>query len=275
MRKTDRTASSTALNRYLSDIRSLPRLSKEQEIEVGERAAQGRRESLDELVVANLGFVVKIASDYVNLGLPLDDLLNEGNLGLIRAAARYDHSRKIKFITYASFWVRKSILKALDDQSSMIREPSYQRAKRARQRAIDEAARGSVRPKTRWPALRVVSLDDPCAGADERRLADMLADARAVDPEKEIARQEALHWLRDGLSWLNEKERAVIIWRFGLRGEPVLTLREIGLRLGVSRERVRQVEMAARHRLRMHLVRGRAESANERPASLIEARGSC
>src|SRR5262245_26775838 len=118
MEKRSHLRSGSALSRYLSDIRGFRLLTKDEEIAIGRRISSGLREGQNDLVLSNLGFVVKIASEYQNLGLPFEDLLNEGNMGLIHAASRYDHRKSIKFITYASWWVRKSDLKALADQSS-------------------------------------------------------------------------------------------------------------------------------------------------------------
>ena len=270
MKRPDQSRSSSALSRYLSDIRTYPLLSKEEEIQIGQGISGGRREGMDELVVSNLGFVVKIASEYQGMGLPFEDLLNEGNIGLIHAASRYDHRKEIKFITYASWWVRKSILKALADQASMIRVPSYQRKKQARQRAENEAVRaqhGHVPsdppchacgpeppPATRY---RAISLDDPTRSDGHARLIELLVDSQSADPEREIIRREDLSYLGRSMSCLNEKERAVISLRFGLAGARVYTLKEIGSALSLSRERVRQIEMAARRTLKLSLHRAR------------------
>src|SRR5262245_34833740 len=223
MKRPDQPRSSSALSRYLSDIRTYPLLSKEEELEIGQSISGGRREGMDELVVSNLGFVVKIASEYQGMGLPFEDLLNEGNIGLIHAASRYDHRKEIKFITYASWWVRKSILKALSDQSSMIRVPSYQRKKHARQRAENEAVRAQhghlpsdppchacgpePTPATRY---RAISLDDPTRADGHARLIELLVDSQSTDPEREIIRREDLSYLGQSMTCLNEKERSVI-----------------------------------------------------------------
>src|SRR5499426_2352263 len=120
---------STVLSRYFSEIRRYSLLSREQEVSLAKRVLKGDRQSLNDLIESNLSFVAKVASEYRNLGLPFEDLLNEGNLGLIEAAHRFDHRKGTKFITYAIWWIRKAILKALSEQSNLVRVPNYQMKK--------------------------------------------------------------------------------------------------------------------------------------------------
>ena len=231
----------SALSLYLSDIRTQRTLSKDEELETGRRISSGMHECRADLVVSNLGFVVKIAREYQNMGVPLDDLLNEGNLGLIHAASRYDHQRGVRFITYAAFWVRKAILKALADQASLIRVPSYQRRK----------------SPTPAPYCRPVPLDDTARADGRARLIDILIDHRAKTPEHDLGQREEIAHLSRVLRGLGERQRRVIDMRYGLAGERVLTLKEIGDQLGLSKERVRQIETEALARLRTLLATSR------------------
>ena len=283
MRRAHQTRSGSALSRYLSDIRNYPVLTKDEEIQIGRRISEGMSEGEHDLVLSNLGFVVKIASEYQNMGLPFEDLLNEGNIGLLHAASRYDHTKSIKFITYASWWVRKSILKALAEQAAMIRVPSYQRKKVARQRASTEALRAKHRHSPAdphcdacdkevpaAPRFRSVSLDEATRPDGHARLIEILVDYHSEDPELAIIQKESLARLKVSLGCLNEKEHAVISRRFGLTGGRNLTLKEIGHSLGLSRERVRQIEMSARHKLKSQLHRARpsdgsAQAGSRRP----------
>jgi RNA polymerase primary sigma factor len=239
------------MSRYLSDSRSLPRLTREDEGRLSRRASRGMREAQDELVLGNLGFVVKIAREYLNMGISFEDLVNEGNLGLLRAASRFDHRKGARFITYAVWWIRKSILKALASQGSLVYVSGYSRRKIARERSIWED-QGGTPPAASFP--RPISLEE-AVGGDRRRLVDLLADAGAEDPERSVAREEEIARVTRSLACLSAKERSVIAWRFGLAGLPVSTLKEIGERMGVTRERVRQIEAGAFRKLQKHLKR--------------------
>lgn len=262
---------SSILSRYFSDISSRPVLTREQEADLVERYNAGCREALDELVEANLRFVVKVAGEYRHLGVPYEDLINEGNVGLLEAARSFDSSKGNKFITYAMWWVRKYILKAIDDHSSVVRIPSYQRTQGRKFRRVQDDLRASLgrephgeeisrkigkngsiplTPPQQW-------LETSLDGTDHDRpsLASALADGQGENPEALLLRQEIGDVISRAISELSEKEKSVISSRYGLDGEPHRTLREIGVAMGVSRERARQIEQQAKARLRRMLLR--------------------
>lgn len=229
----------------------------------------GNKDDLNKLVESNLSFVVKIANEYRNMGLPFEDLLNEGNIGLIEAAQRYDHNKGTKFITYAIWWVRKSILKALSEQSNLVRVPNYQMKK---VKKIREAEATLSRELGRRPArhelskrldssiskideilmikLREISLDDKVGKEKSIPISDYLVDDTSVNPEEELLRVESEDLVRTAMFMLNDQEKRVITNRFGMTGGRSFTLKEIGETMGLSRERIRQIEAQAKKKLR-------------------------
>lgn len=261
----------SSLGRYLSEIGQYSILSKEQEMEIARGVEEHRadRQTLNKLVESNLSFVVKIANEYRNLGLPFEDLLNEGNIGLIEAAQRYDHSKGTKFITYAIWWVRKSILKALSEQSNLVRVPTYQMKKVKRIREAEtllsrELGRRPGRDEisTRLDStiskideilmikLREVSLDDKVGRDKTIPISDYLVDDGSVNPEEELLRNESECLIRSAMYMLTDQEKRVIANRFGMEGGRAFTLKEIGETMGLSRERIRQIESQAKKKLR-------------------------
>ena len=221
----------------------------------------------EELILSNLGFVVKIAGGYRNRGVPFEDLLNEGNIGLIQAAFRYDHGRGVRFECYAAWWIRKMLRTALDEQGLTIRVPEYQRRKTARLMAVDEALQekhGHHRSDPRCDqcgpapqALRLRRLSLQTEGNDEHHgdLLDTLVDHSVPDPLRDMMNREDTAGLRQSLTRLSGIEREVIERRFGLDGEEAGTLKEVGAVLGLSRERIRQIEEKAKEKLRSNLRR--------------------
>lgn len=273
---------STCVARYLQEISEFPLLTKEEEQAIASRMREGSpADTYHGLVQSNLSFVVKIASEYKNMGLPFEDLLNEGNIGLIEAAHHFDPSRGTKFITYAIWWIRKSILKALSQHSAMVRIPNYQLKKvrnvRNTERMLSrelgrEADREEISKELRVTIskideilqmkMRELSLDDKVGKDKETPLSDYLVDGRSINPEDELIKNESHVVIRLALRSLTDQEQTVIINRFGLEGGRVFTLKEIGEKLGVSRERVRQIENQAKKRLKKLVARQqRATSA--------------
>jgi RNA polymerase sigma factor (sigma-70 family) len=264
----------SALTRYLSEIRRRPSLSREEEAGLARRASRGNRQALNDLVEANLGFVVKVACEYRNLGLPLEDLLNEGNLGLLQAAQRFDVERGNKFITFAVWWIRKAILSALNQHVGLVRIPENHRRKL---RHIRDAEQSLVKSLGRRPEreeiaralshtasevdaallhdVRSRSLTDPIGPDSDTPLSEMLTDDTAVSGEEDVLRTEATALVTEALRELDPQEREVLGYRFGLLDRAPLVLREVGSIMGVSRERVRQIEVKATRRLRRILLR--------------------
>jgi RNA polymerase sigma factor (sigma-70 family) len=246
------------LGLYLEEIRAYPLLDQEEEAAIGRRISGAMNEAAARLVESNLRFVAKIAREYQSLGMPLEDLLGEGNLGLIHAAKRFDPAKGHRFITYASWWIRKMILVALARHLSPVRVPNYQRRKMASQRAEAEASQerraagapGPV-PDPRLLHCRAVSLDDPIGPNGRRTFVEALSEERSVDPESELIRKESLAHVTQLLSSLNTRERAVLSRRFGLSNAGEETLKDLGSDLGLTRERVRQIEKEAIVKLRL------------------------
>src|SRR5881397_3712910 len=268
---------SSSVSKYLSEIGEYPILSKEEEHQLAVSiGSKNKGHALNELVESNLSFVVKIASEYRNLGLPFEDLLNEGNIGLIEAAHHFDHNRGTKFITYAIWWIRKSILRALSQHSNLVRVPNYQLKKVRNVRATERAlARELGRSPDREEIsrelqstiakideilqirLRELSLEDKVGRDKDTSIADYLVDSGSVNPEEELLREESQSLIRIALKDLNDQEQTVIINRFGLEGGKTFTLKQIGEKLGISRERVRQIEFQAKKRLKKLISRNR------------------
>src|SRR5215510_796749 len=267
---------SSCISKYLQEISEYPLLTKEEEHEIAVRMGDvtGKDGSYHDLVKSNLSFVVKIASEYKNMGLPFEDLLNEGNIGLIEAAHHFDPSRGTKFITYAIWWIRKSILKALSQHAAMVRIPNYQLKKVRNVRNTErmlakelgrEADREEISKELRVTIakideilqmkMRELSLDDKVGKDKDTPISDYLVDGRSVNPEDELIKNESQVVIRIALRSLSDQEQTVIINRFGLEGGRIFTLKEIGEKLGGSRERVRQIENQAKKRLRKLIAR--------------------
>jgi RNA polymerase primary sigma factor len=271
---------SSILSQYFSEIRNYPLLTKDEEKHLARDIQRGSREALHELVESNLSFVAKVAAEYRSLGLPFEDLLNEGNVGLIEAAQRFDATKDTKFISYAIWWIRKSILKALSEQSHTVRLPYSQMKKVKEIRKADRALRKVLgRRPTREEISRhldksvakidrvlqhtahEVSLDEPMGEEQDTSLAECIVDDGRPSPEGRLLDHELTHGVGEVFRSLNDQQQAVIAHRFGLNGEPPLTLQETGERMGLSRERVRQIECQAKERMRKAFQRLRSVDA--------------
>ena len=264
------------LQRYFHDITGSIPLSREREVGLSVRIQQGDLAARDELVQANLRFVVDIANKYQHRGLPFCELISAGNLGLLTAAERFDGAKGFKFISYAVWWIRQSILQTLADQVRTVRLPLNKlgllrdiakvsrRLGQGREHEPDVeeiAAELEVSVEevmnTLLSARGTLSLDEAFDGDDERSLFSTTEDTRQESPDAAVLRASARKELQGVLSTLNERELRVIRLYFGLEGTEALTLEQIGAGLGITRERVRQIKEKAFSKLR-HPTRGPA-----------------
>jgi RNA polymerase primary sigma factor len=258
-----------SLTTYLREIARYPLLTREQEAKLAARIRKGDSAALQRLVCSNLRFVVSVAKKYHNERMSLSDLIDEGNLGLMRAAERFDERRQTRFISYAVWWIRQAILQALADQSHIIRIPlsraaALHRAGRAAnalgqslgRRPTQEEISASIEESERVVADTMqltrayVSLDAPLGSAEDARLLDYLPDDMSPAPDEEMAETGRQEFVREALTRLKGREATVLRLYFGFDGNEPLTLEEIGARLGVTRERVRQIKERALFRLR-------------------------
>jgi RNA polymerase nonessential primary-like sigma factor len=257
---------------YLKEIGFSPLLTAEEEVYYARRARKGEEASRKRMIESNLRLVVKIARRYMNRGLALLDLIEEGNLGLIRAVEKFDPERGFRFSTYATWWIRQTIERAIMNQTRTIRLPVhvlkeinvYLRAARYLAQKLDhepspeEVAILLDKPIEEVKEMlglneRIASVDAPLDSDPERSLLDAIADERTPDPER-ILQDEDLHSLVQAwLNELNDKQREVVERRFGLNNREISTLEEVGADIGVTRERVRQIQVEALKRLRVML----------------------
>jgi RNA polymerase primary sigma factor len=262
---------SQSLDRYLQEIGKVDLITSEEEIELALKIKKGDQTALDKLTKANLRFVVSVAKQYQNKGLSLNDLINEGNLGLIKAAKKFDETRGFKFISYAVWWIRQSIMQAIADQSRMVRLPLNRVGALTK---IGKAASALEQELERKPtpeeiaqelemsvedvayalkhAGRHVSMDAPISQGDDSKssLLDLLSNNEQPQPDKTLLEDSLKRDIESALSTLSEREAQVIKLYFGLDNEHAATLEEIGEMLNLTRERVRQIKEKALLRLR-------------------------
>lgn len=258
-----------SLDKYLQEIGKVDLITAEEEVELARRIKAGDKDALEKLTKANLRFVVSVSKQYQNQGLSLPDLINEGNLGLIKAAQRFDETRGFKFISYAVWWIRQSILQALAEQSRIVRLPlnkigsinkinkAYARLEQQHEREPDvleiadmlEIPENEVKESMRNSG-RHISMDAPLIQDEENTLYDVIRSDETNTPEKELMVESLRKEIDRAISTLTPREADVVRLYFGLNAKHPMTLEEIGERFDLTRERVRQIKEKAIRRLK-------------------------
>ena len=271
-----RSSDEGSLDQYLRDISIFPLITREEEAALARRIREDDQEALETLVRSNLRFVVSVAKKYQNQGVSLSDLINEGNLGLIRAAHKFDETKGIKFISYTVWWIRQAILQALAEQSRIVRVPlnragALHRIGRRANALLQELGREATHAEiaegmeiTEEEVARTmaisqahVSLDAPMTPGEDNRLLDYLADTEHATPEEETIEMALVESVHQALGGLKEREAKILRLYFGLDGAEPMTLEQIGAVLNITRERVRQIKEKALSRLR-HVSKARS-----------------
>ena len=260
---------SKSLDKYLQDISKIPLITADEEVELAQRIKKGDQEALDKLTVSNLRFVVSVAKQYQNQGLTLPDLINEGNAGLVKAAKRFDETRGFKFISYAVWWIRQVILQALAEQSRIVRLPlnkigsinkinkAYSFLEQSNQRAPSPEEIASeldmtindVKQSMRNSG-RHLSMDAPLKEGETSSLYDVFKSGDSPKPDKALMKESLNIEVNRALNTLSEKEADVIKYYYGISSQPAMSLEEIGVSFGLTRERVRQIKEKGIRRLR-------------------------
>jgi RNA polymerase primary sigma factor len=260
---------SQSLDKYLQEIGKVDLITSDVEVELAKRIREGDQKALEKLTKANLRFVVSVAKQYQNNGLTLGDLINEGNLGLIKAAQRFDETRGFKFISYAVWWIRQSIMQALAEQSRIVRLPlnrvgslnkiskTFSELEQKFQREPSQEELADILQVTTEEIAdtmkisgRHVSMDAPFAQGEENSLLDVLENDSEETPDSGLMIDSLKKEVQRALATLTQREADVISFYFGLNGDHAMTLEEIGEKFNLTRERVRQIKEKATRRLR-------------------------
>ena len=254
---------------YMQEINEVPLITREEEVELAALIKGGSHEAKNKLIQANLRLVVKIAHDFKGLGLPLLDLISEGNIGLVRAAEKFDPEKGAKFSSYSAWWIKQSMRRALSQKSRTIRIPvaSASRVHKIRTAKIELAEKLGRLPTDgeialrldltlrtvaglKMADLRTFSLQDQIQRGEAGSFEDLIADTNAVTPDKRMAQAESLDRMRSLLHLLDEREQSILTYRFGLNHHPRKTLEEVSELIGRTRERVRQIQIQALRKMR-------------------------
>ena len=279
----DTRTTDNAFGLYLREIGREKLLTPEEEIKLAARIKRGDKAARERMITANLRLVVKLATDYANLGLPMLDLISEGNIGLMRAVERFDPKKGGKLSTYAAWWIKQSIKRALANQSKTIRVPVHQVEKIAKIRRLTEQLTAELGREPsdeeladevgltvakvaalKSSSIRPASLDAPVGQDDgETLFGDMISDENAEDPLEELEEKDMRSNLAGLLKALTPREREIIKARYGLGGAKTKTLEDIGRKFGITRERIRQIQMGALKKLRREMAKRESTAAVE------------
>ena len=259
----------SAFHLYVREIGLTKLLTAKEEVQLARRIQKGDDSAREHMIKANLRLVVKIARDYENYGLPLLDLINEGNIGLMRAVEKFDPRKGAKLSTYAAWWIKQSIRRALSDQSKTIRIPVHATDKllhirKAATKLEEELGREPTAEEIsdeldipakqvrqlQTAAIRPTSLDAPLGDDDSNRISDVIADDRATSPYQDLEDKTNADMVREVIGILDPREMTILQYRFGLDGGGEKTLEEVGVKFGVTRERIRQIQNVALRKLR-------------------------
>ncbi len=272
----------TAIKLYLREIGQVKLLTPDEEIELAARIKKGDKKAREQMIKANLRLVVKIARDYEGIGLPLLDLISEGNIGLMKAVERFDPKKGGKLSTYGSWWIKQSIKRALANQSKTIRLPVHlvDKISKMRRTAMklqeelgreptDEELAGELGltasrvAQMRQAAVRPASLDAPIGDEDSNSYAEIVEDENATSPYEDLEDKTVVNMLQDMVKHLDQREATILRYRFGLDGGSEKTLEEVGEKFGVTRERVRQIQNLALRKLRKMIEKLEASKKTE------------
>jgi RNA polymerase primary sigma factor len=268
-REASRYDGDTSIRLYLREIGLVKLLTPDEEIQLAARIKKGDKKAREHMIKANLRLVVKIARDYEGIGLPLLDLISEGNIGLMKAVERFDPAKGGKLSTYGSWWIKQSIKRALANQSKTIRLPVHlvDKISKMRKTAMklqeelgheptdeelaDEMGMTAARVRQmRQAAIRPASLDAPIGDDDSNNFSDVVQDENATSPYENLEDKTVVNMLQDMVKHLDDREATILRYRFGLDGGSEKTLEDVGVKFGVTRERVRQIQNLALRKLR-------------------------
>ena len=264
--------SNSSLRLYMRDLGKIPLLTPEEEVSLAKRIQKGDLEAREYMIKANLRLVVKIAKDYEGLGLPLLDLINEGNLGLMKGIAKYDPSKGVRFSTYGAFWIKQNIRRAISNHSKTIRLPIHLEEKISKMKEFIEQYKHTngnepddevLAQELQMPVNKVVllressmstvSLDAPFGDDGSTSLGDVLGDESIQQPDQRMEQKTMRHILLEVLSTLEPREQGILRYRFGLETGEEKSLEEVGKKFNVTRERVRQIQNQALSKMRMQI----------------------